>query len=345
MLRPPLSWSLSLVSAPRVALAVLVLLLVLGAVLGVTWPAGTARLPEPGDAARAGEPHVAAAAPMQTASDSAPSAPERAVPPPPSAFAALPSVPSPVPSPSPTPPQPREVATVPILMYHHVNDLPPSVRDSYLRELTVSSTQFRQQLAFLAARGARTVGLAELLDYLNGGPPLPERPVILTFDDGYEDNYRVAYPLLRQAGLTGTFFVVANLVGKPGYMTWDQLREMQANGMVIESHSLDHVDLRRQPPAELRRQLTESRRILEEQLGRPVRFLNYPAGQYTPEVIAAARAAGYLAAVTVNYHLIQRRDALFELNRVRVSGADTVESLAAKMVPTFWKYPRGRFGQ
>ena len=240
---------------------------------------------------------------------------------------------------------PRELSAVPILMYHHVNDLPRTVIDLYLRELTVPVAEFRRQLDFLDGRGASTVGLAELTGYMQGGEPLPQRPVILTFDDGYNDNYYQAYPLLREHGMRGTFFVVAGLVGKPGYMTWEQLREMQLNGMEIESHSLDHIDLSQLPRPELQRQLVESRRLLEQNLLRPVRYLNYPSGRYSPLVISMARAAGYEAAVTVNYGLVQQRAAPYELSRVRVKGADTVESLATKMVPTFWKYPPGgRFG-
>lgn len=237
--------------------------------------------------------------------------------------------------------RPRESATLPILMYHHVDDVPRTLFDSQRRDLTVEPLTFRRQLEFLEANRARTVSLSDLMHYLDGGEPLPARAVVLTFDDGYEDNYRVAYPLLRQFGMSGTFFVVANLVGTPGYMTWEQLREMQLNEMAVESHGLDHVDLAIQPRAELQHQLSESRRVLERGLLRPVRYLNYPSGSYTPAVIAAARATGYEAAVTVNHGVVQERARPYELSRVRVKGADTVESLAAKMVPTFWRYPPG----
>jgi peptidoglycan/xylan/chitin deacetylase (PgdA/CDA1 family) len=241
---------------------------------------------------------------------------------------------------------PREVATVPIAMYHHIDDISRNVADVQRKELTVSVASFRRHLELLAGMQATTVTLADLMDYLEGGELLPPRPVILTFDDGYDDNYRLAYPLLRQFGMRGTFFVVVNLVGKPGYMTWDQLREMQLQGMAIESHSLDHLDLSTLPRAELQRQLAESRRILERNLLSPVRYLNYPSGRYSRQVIAAARAAGYEAAVTTEPGLVQERGTPYQLSRVRVSGSDTAQSLAAKMVPTFWKYPpRGQFAR
>ena len=172
---------------------------------------------------------------------------------------------------------PRETALLPILMYHHVNDLPRTVTDPYLRDLTVPVLMFRKQLELLDANNVQTVSLVELMNHLQGGDPLPPRSAVLTFDDGYDDNYRYAYPLLRQYGMSGTFFIIANLVGKPGYMTWEQLREMEANGMAIECHTLDHVDLAIQPRAELLRQIAESRRLIELNLMHPVRFLNYPS--------------------------------------------------------------------
>jgi peptidoglycan/xylan/chitin deacetylase (PgdA/CDA1 family) len=258
------------------------------------------------------------------------------------------------PEPTPTPPAearrplaglPRETATLPILMYHHVNDLPRTVTDAQLRDLTVPTRSFKHHLEFLESTGVQTVSLDELIEHLEGGPPLPERAVILSFDDGYEDNYRLAYPLLRQYRMTATFFVVANLVGQPGYMTWEQLREMQRHGMSIESHSLDHLDLSIQPRAELQRQLFESRRKLDLNLPRPVRFLAYPSGAYNPLVISATKLAGYRAAVSINHGHVQRRTGIYELNRVRVKGAETIDSLVAKVAPPPWKDARGTFGR
>lgn len=240
--------------------------------------------------------------------------------------------------------QPRATATLPVVMYHHVDDLPRTVVDPYRRDLTAPTLEFKRQLDLLEQYRVTTVSLADLTSHFAGAEPLPERSVVLTFDDGYDDNYRLAYPLLRQYGMTGTFFIITDLVDQPGYMTWDQLRDMQRHGMSIESHTLTHPDLAIQPLRELRRQLVEARQTLESNLGRPVRFISYPSGKYSPLVVTEARAAGYEAAVTVNYGLLQRGATPFELNRVRVKGADTVESFAAKLVPSHWASTHGRFG-
>jgi peptidoglycan/xylan/chitin deacetylase (PgdA/CDA1 family) len=230
-------------------------------------------------------------------------------------------------------------------MYHHVEDLPRTVSDPYRRDLTVSTQAFRKQLELLAANGVETVSLDRLMLHFAGREPLPERAVVLSFDDGYADNYRLAFPLLQQYGMTGTFFIVPNLIGQPDYMTWEQLREMQRRQMSIESHSLDHVDLAIQPLAELRRQLDESRRALQLNLLRAVRYIAYPSGKFSPRVIAEAREVGYEAALTTDYGLLQRSTTPYELSRVRVKGADSVDSFAAKQVPAHWAYTHGRFGR
>jgi peptidoglycan/xylan/chitin deacetylase (PgdA/CDA1 family) len=239
---------------------------------------------------------------------------------------------------------PREVASLPILMYHHVRDLPPNISDPFLRDLTVAASIFRQQLDYLATNHVQTIALDDLMANLQTGQALPPRSVVLTFDDGYDDNYLYAYPLLRERGMKATFFIITNLVARPGYMTWEQLREMELNGMSIESHTIDHLDLSIISVADLNWQLAESRRVLELNLLRPVRFLAYPSGRFSPRVLTAMRANGYEAAVTTNYGLRQSRTAPFELTRVRVKGADTLASLAAKLVPRGWPV-LGSFGR
>jgi peptidoglycan/xylan/chitin deacetylase (PgdA/CDA1 family) len=239
----------------------------------------------------------------------------------------------------------RDRATLPILMYHYVDQLPPGLTDIFRKDLTVSPVNFRKQLQYLADNSVQTVGLSRLSAHFRGGDPLPQRAVVLTFDDGYEDNYRVAFPILKELGMTGTFFVVTDFIGRPGYMSWEQLREMELHGMSIESHSVDHADLTSVSKAELERQLKQSRRLLEQQLVRPVRYLCYPSGKYNPAVMTAAQAAGYEGATSINHGLMQLRSEEFELKRVRVRGTDTIDQLAARMVPPDWKYFRGAFGR
>jgi peptidoglycan/xylan/chitin deacetylase (PgdA/CDA1 family) len=225
---------------------------------------------------------------------------------------------------------PRPEAQVPILMYHHIAVAGPNA-DAVRRDLSVSPAAFEAQMAYLTSHGYHTVSLLDLLEYLQGGQALPARPIILTFDDGYDDNYTYAYPILRRYGLQGTFFIITGLVGRPGYLTWEQAREMRRGGMSLESHTCTHPDLTRSTPGHVDEEVRDSKAALERELGGPVFFLSYPSGKYNAAVITALEANGYLGAVTTQYGTTQESSALYELCRVRIRGSDTLESFVQKV--------------
>jgi peptidoglycan/xylan/chitin deacetylase (PgdA/CDA1 family) len=221
-------------------------------------------------------------------------------------------------------------------MYHHVGPLPPNP-DIYRRDLTVSPDLFERTLARLAEQGVETVTMADLFEHFAGGTALPKRAVVLTFDDGYDDNYEHAFRLLKEHGMVGTFFVTTDFVERPGYLTWGQVTEMADAGMEIAAHSSNHADFTKIGPTELRRQLVEPKAILEQRIGRPVRFMAYPAGKYNAAVMAATRAAGYEAAVTVLHGTRHVPGSAFELRRVRARGADTAAEIVTRMTPPSWR--------
>jgi peptidoglycan/xylan/chitin deacetylase (PgdA/CDA1 family) len=230
----------------------------------------------------------------------------------------------------------RPSAELPIVMFHYIGPLPPNP-DVFRKDLTTSSSLFEGVLQYLVGQQATSVSLDDLLAHYAGGPELPKRAVILTFDDGYEDAYTEAFPLLRKYGMVGTFYVITDFVGRPGYLTWDEIAEMDAAGMTIGAHSLTHPDFTVIGPAELRRQLVEPKRALEEHLGHPVTHLAYPSGKYNAATVAASRAAGYATAVTVIHGLIHPATTPFELTRVRAHGADTAAALGARLTPASWR--------
>ena len=231
---------------------------------------------------------------------------------------------------------PRATADLPIVMYHHVGPLPPNP-DLYRRDLTVSPDLFDRTLARLEEQGVETVTMADLFEHFAGGNALPKRSVVLTFDDGYDDNYEHAFRLLEQRGMVGTFFITTDFVGRPGYLTWDQVVEMAEAGMEIAAHSSNHADFTRIGPNELRRQLVEPKAILEHHIGQRVRFMAYPAGKYNAAVMAATRAAGYQAAVTVQHGTRHLPGSAFELRRVRARGADSATEIVTRMTPPSWR--------
>lgn len=240
------------------------------------------------------------------------------------------ATPTPAPTPGPTPDGVLRTARVPILMYHYVSE-PPLDADIYRTDLSVSPETFAAHLDYLQAEGYTTLGLKDLLSYLaTGRPELPEKPVILTFDDGYEDNYLNAFPALAERGMTGTFFIITDFAtqDRPGYADWQQLSEMAAAGMEIGSHSRDHPDLAGKDVDYLVWQALGSHETIEANTGAHPRVLSYPAGSYDQRVIDVFRSAHYWGAVTTQQGVIQRSDQPFELKRVRIRNTTGVEQLA-----------------
>ncbi len=220
---------------------------------------------------------------------------------------------------------PPRVARVPILMYHYVG-VPPPDSDKVRMDLTVSPDAFETQMDFLAINGYHPIRLAELADFLLGGPPLPDKPIVLTFDDGYADNYSSVFPTLRNKKFPGTFFVIADFVndGRWGYMNWAQLAEMVKSGMEIGSHSLNHPDLYRKSRTLQNNETAGSKKMIEANLPTTVVSFSYPAGNYDATTLAALRAAGYLAAVTEIQGERQTSDKILELRRIRIRGTFSI---------------------
>ena len=218
---------------------------------------------------------------------------------------------------------------VPILMYHYIS-VPPLDADAIRLDLSVTPQAFDEQMAFLVSNSYRTVRVSDVAEHLLSGAPLPEKPIVLTFDDGYADIYQAAFPILKKYGMTATFYVIAQFAEnqRPGYATWDELREMAKGGMEIGSHSMDHSDLRGRSNAFLTDQIGRSKQIIESRLGITVKTFSYPSGKYDAKTIAVLRANGYLGAVTEIQGLQQTTNDIFELRRVRIRGSYSLTDYA-----------------
>ncbi len=215
-------------------------------------------------------------------------------------------------------------------MYHRI-DVSLSARDPVTVHLTVMASAFEAQLRALHGAGYRSLTLDDLWAALVEHVPVPPRRVVLTFDDGYEDNYTVAFPLLRRYGFVAAFFIVTSTVGKPDHLTAAQLQEMARAGMEIESHGQHHVDFSRLPLAVARGELLHSREAIEQWAGRPVTFFAYPAGRYTAPLERLLGDLHYRGAVTEVPGLVGPASDPFALERVRVDHDDSLEVFARKL--------------
>ncbi|PIE81903.1 MAG: hypothetical protein CSA11_01970 [Chloroflexi bacterium] len=188
---------------------------------------------------------------------------------------------------------------VPILMYHYISH-PPEDADIYRTDLSVTPENFRQQMAYLAENGYTPIDLYQLSAAITAKTELPEKPVVLTFDDGYLDNYENAFPILQEFSFIGTFFVITNLVdqGAAGYANWEQLEEMAAAGMRIESHTKDHPDLSEKDREGVIFQVLGAQETIAAHIGYMPRYLCYPGGRYTEETMQVLADLDLWGAVT-----------------------------------------------
>lgn len=232
-------------------------------------------------------------------------------------------------TPTPTRNPNLRVIRVPILMYHYIS-VPPPDADKVRVDLSVTPAAFSAQMQYLAATGYHPIRLSDLADYLLNGTPLPDKPIVLTFDDGYADNYANAFPVLKNHKFSATFFVITQFVdeNRPGYMTWTQLEEMAIEGMEIGSHSIDHPDLRGKLRAFQNTQIAGSKVTIESRIGTPVKSFAYPAGRYDARTIDVLRSTAYLAAVTEVQGMRQASEDIYELRRIRIRGSYSVTDFA-----------------
>jgi peptidoglycan/xylan/chitin deacetylase (PgdA/CDA1 family) len=220
---------------------------------------------------------------------------------------------------------------VPVLMYHRVDANVP--HDAVGRDLTVEPAAFAAQLRYLREHRIGTLTATELAQDLGRGMR-PRRAVVLTFDDGYEDNATVALPLLRASGARATFYVSSGFVGTPRHVTWRELRAMRAAGMEVACHGTFHLDLstldRAQQEAEAGGCVRRFARYLG---GAPARSYAYPAGKYDATTRDVMRELGILVAFTEGGGSVRDLSDAYALPRLRVRHDDSIEDFARLVQP------------
>jgi peptidoglycan/xylan/chitin deacetylase (PgdA/CDA1 family) len=224
-------------------------------------------------------------------------------------------------------------------MYHEVTERPHPNFSKY----SVTPSAFAAQMRWLASANYSTIDLLTLIAHRATGAPIPRRPIVITFDDGFLDCARHAGPTMAAHGFSATFFLVAGLTGMPSawlraerglelpLMSWDDARELERIGHHCESHSVTHPRLASLSPEACREELMRSRTMIEHELQHEVRCLAYPFGSYNDQVRKIASDCGYGAACTVDQGLSTSDDHALALKRVPVLGGDSLFDFISRL--------------
>ena len=216
---------------------------------------------------------------------------------------------------------------VSVLMYHMIGDEQGNAA-------IMTEANLRIQMNYLRDHGYHPITMQELYDYVTKGAPLPEKPVCITFDDGYQDSYTIVYPMMKEYGFPWTLFLITDDVGKPyNRMTWDQLREMaNSHTVTIASHTLSHPKLHNLATrAEKEKEIVDANKALKYQLGIDNVWLAYPYGDYDDEVIDICKKAGIKMAVTTDAGRVHVGSFPYDLKRAYIGNDISIARFSERL--------------
>lgn len=201
---------------------------------------------------------------------------------------------------------------VPVLYYH-------SVKDSVDNEVTISPENLKMQLKYIKDSGYVTLTLNELKEYLLNDSPIPSKSIVITFDDGYMDNFTNAFPILKDLNMVATIFCITTSLDGNYYLSKQAISEMYDYGIDIQSHTVNHPHLDKMSYREQLFELSESKKYLESLLGTKVDSIAYPFGDFNNDSIKAAIDSGYSLGFTTRRGLSDRDDNPLKLDRIYIS--------------------------
>lgn len=201
---------------------------------------------------------------------------------------------------------------IPVVYFH-------SVDPSEANEVIISPDKLKQELQYIKDSGYTTLTMTEVYNYLINNKPIPEKSILITFDDGYMDNYTNAFPILKELNMKATIFLISGGIDNGYYLSTDQIKEMSNYGIDFQSHTVNHKYLDELSYQEQLKEVTESREAIKKITKKDVIAIAYPYGNYNNDTLKATEKAGYSLAFTTDRGLADRNDNKLELNRIYVS--------------------------
>ena len=210
----------------------------------------------------------------------------------------------------------KPAVKIPIIIYHSVRPYIPG--ESIMQDrFDITPELFEQQLIYLRDHKYTTTSMDEVARAIKEGTTTPtQKPVALTFDDGLVNQYQYAFPLLKKYGMTATFYIYTNPInrGNKRYLSWDEVREMSTTGMTIGSHSLSHPLFKNSTPADIKKEISESKKVIEDNIKKPVTDFAQPFGYTSPEIETDIKEAGYTTARGILWGTLHSPKDIFHLS-------------------------------
>jgi peptidoglycan/xylan/chitin deacetylase (PgdA/CDA1 family) len=211
----------------------------------------------------------------------------------------------------------RDRYVVPILTYHHVG-----IPSSKWRLNCVSQKSFKYQMNFLKRHGFQVISTDDLVEGIKAGHEFTRNTVVIQFDDGYEDNYKTAFPILKNHGFPAMIFLISDKINTPDFLTWDEVKEMEKYNISAGAHTRHHVYLPKVDKIKAWDEIAGSKKVIEDHLGHSIYYFAYPSGGFTEELKSLVNTAGYKAAMTTNRGKDRYNIDLYELNRIHMNNTD-----------------------
>jgi peptidoglycan/xylan/chitin deacetylase (PgdA/CDA1 family) len=228
------------------------------------------------------------------------------------------------PTATPTPSKvtiPAGSVTAPILLYHHVS----TSTDTQDSRYNIPPEKFEEQMKWLYDNGYQTITVSDLVNLIYNGGEIPQRPVVITFDDGNIDNYNNAFPILKKYGFVATFYVVQTYINGEGMISTDQLKELIQAGWEIGSHSKTHAHLPAIGEDQLPDEIRMSKLNLEDKLGVTINSFAYPFGEINDNIIRLTSSFGYKSAVGLGNSFTHSMNTIFYLSRIEIQNDFSME--------------------